>query len=214
MRDMFCPQCGRNVGDGVKFCPGCGRPMTEKAAEKRKFDFRILIAVFAVVGVVLLVRSFHRLDYSDEIKDGVMNGTTCTIGDAFDKFFSDLDWKTYESEEKNLYLVDAEGVCYYVLNESATPVTCIVEFVYDTESGDSYVQKVTAGNALYVDDSDISGFLEDVYGYEQMSSPNSIWEVFEGVGNAFVSGLNDGLFGKYISYDEGKRLYGGQDNGM
>lgn len=53
----------------------------------------------------------------------------------------------------------------------------------------------------------ISEFLQDVYGYGNMSQPNSIEGFLEGYGNALISGANNYLFGKYISYEEGKNLY-------
>lgn len=165
----------------------------------------VMMLIFLTVGIYFFM--FMEPDYEDEVKNGVLYGTDCTVDVAFSDFFDDLTWDTYSSNTEGMYLVEAKGDCYFVLDNKSTPVECAVEFVYEPESGNLYVQRVKAGDRTYINDNDIYQFLQNVYGYGNMTTPNSISGILEGYGNALISGANNYLFGKYVSYDEGKALH-------
>ena len=175
-------------------------------SRKETWKSAIITVVAFLIALACFVLSMGS-DYSDEIRSVTLYGTECTVDEAFSTFFHDLKWDTYSSDTEGYYLVEGKGKCYYVIGDKASPVTCIVEFVYQPESGVAYVQQVKAGERVYMDSDEISEFLQDVYGYENMTQPNSIEGFLEGYANALISGANNHLFGKYISYEEGKQLY-------
>lgn len=182
------------------------------AVERRKGCLATItgIVMGMVIAIILAfemgIFDYFEPDYSREIKGGVFENTTCTIGDAFDDFFSDLKWETVASELDGLYLVDATGECYYRADGQLTPTTCTVEFVYNEDSRYFYIQSIAIQDKIYTDVNSISAFIEDVYGLENIVLPNDLEEILGLLGDTFAEGVNDYLFGSYVSFKEGEDL--------
>lgn len=182
------------------------------AVERRKGNLATITGIVVGVAVVIILAfemgifDHFAPDYSKEIKGGMFENTTCTIGDAFDDFFSDLTWETNASEVKGLYLVDATGECYYMVEGQLSPTTCTVEFVYNKDTGYFYIQSIAIQDKIYTDVNSISAFIEDMYGLENIVLPNDLEGMFGLLGDAFAEGVNDYLFGSYVSFKEGEDL--------
>lgn len=202
-------------------CSGETKGMTETevalarnqyAVERRKGRLSTItgIAVGLAAAIVLAfeigIFNYFEHDYSEEIKGSVIDNTTCTIGDAFNDFFGDLEWETTPSEVRGLYLVDATGKCYYMVEDQLSPITCTVEFVYSKDSGDFYIQCITNQDNTFTDENSIKNFIVDVYGIENIVLPDDLQGMLGALGDAFVSGINGYLFGGYVSFEEGERL--------
>lgn len=160
-----------------------------------------VIAVFA-----LYYQIFEgQMDYSGPIKNGVLEGTTFTVGEAFDDFFGNLSWQTSPSTEKDIYLVEAIGDCFYQQGDECYPVACSVEFVFNKDTDYFYIQKITAQDQIY-EGTNIASFIDDIYGVRK-KQVNSVGDAANLFGEILGQALDDTLFGSYISYEEGKKVY-------
>lgn len=146
---MFCRNCGTQLADGAEFCHKCGTKIaySDSKTNTPDCDPRSRVATAIAIGklVVSIGGGILMILFISGIWDDVwyMNETdllnlfipgieiresylteysdTITIGDAFDRFFSDGKWSHYR-EDDNSYVV-FKGNCMYLGEKSDVRVT-------------------------------------------------------------------------------------------
>ena len=98
---MFCPKCGKPVGDVARFCHGCGYNLSQIAEKKESKQKAI---VFIVLGIVAL---FGMVFFVDTVAlDGVIFG----VGESYSSFDDDdregIDPSKEDKEEENVDKID------------------------------------------------------------------------------------------------------------
>lgn len=142
---MTCTKCGKELTDGTNICTACGAENgTKTDGKKKRVKFKdlskkqkitriiigcvcLLVAAFFIFGdaltgaqnagdsedvYVMAVKSGALYDYPDE-----------TIGDAFNDFFSDPEWKSFVSDDGRT-IVEFNGGCTF----DGEDAQCCIQF--------------------------------------------------------------------------------------
>lgn len=157
---MYCPNCGAQVNDGVKFCGNCGTQMDQVTSavnenpvpaqepeavlvqpvvtKKKKQGFStiligIAVVIIAIIGISSMTgeRSVPVNQYIEFVKNGYPEAyPNITYGQAFDSFFTDPVWKYFKSDEDR-DIVEFSGGCLYQEAE----VTATIQFILSYDEG-------------------------------------------------------------------------------
>ncbi|MGN0154908.1 MAG: zinc-ribbon domain-containing protein [Lachnospiraceae bacterium] len=140
---MFCTKCGKEIPEGNQYCTACGAPLEPDTSEKTyvsvnnnknntdekpqsKKKRNIIGICAAVVLLVILVALFSGDSAVDTVKGGKFNAyPENTVGKAFENFFSDPEWTSYE-ENGHDYVKFTGGCTLY-----GEPVNAKIIFVVD-----------------------------------------------------------------------------------
>lgn len=126
---MFCPKCGKPVGDDAHFCQDCGCPLsrtTEKKEFKQKTILSIVLGVVALFGVVFFIDTV------------ALNGVLFGIGGSASSFEDDNDRKREDSDKEEEENVDKTDKLKQHLKENGDLRT-----YQKTYSGDYAVYKLS-----------------------------------------------------------------------
>lgn len=149
---MFCKKCGKEIADGLTTCPECNAateasqvsPAPEAKGAKGFIDgyknfgslsttskiIHIAVPVVAIIVVALVLSLLFSKDYIGTIKGETLDdfSKTVTIGEAFDEFFEDPEWKTFEAENGRR-VVEFNGKCEFY----GEKVNCCVQFEFNKD---------------------------------------------------------------------------------
>ncbi len=140
---ISCPRCREQLDEEINYCPKCGYQIASincvnvEPTKKKKTTKGWGIAL----AIVLLICLFHYFigDDSPVIEDRhitfVKNGSPSaypdiTYGEAFDSFFSNADWRYFESTDGE-DVVEFTGDCIY----RDAGVTARIQFILDVDAG-------------------------------------------------------------------------------
>lgn len=173
---MICKKCSKEISDGLATCPECGAAQT--AATPEKLPQKILnsyknfgslstvgkvihIAVPAVILILVIVIlvSIFKTDYVEIVQDGMLTNISDdeTVGEAFEDFFDEPEWDTFESD-KGKRIVEFNGICEFYGDEADV---CI-QFEVDEDKEEFEVTYISIdGDSL--NDFEIVGVLEAIY---------------------------------------------------
>lgn len=140
---MFCAKCGKEIPEGNQYCTSCGTTINSnmsgetpvgneinvkipdgKPKTKKK---RIIIGMCVAIVVLIFIAAVSGGDSTvDTVKGGKFNAyPENTVGKAFDNFFSDPEWTSYE-ENGHDYVKFTGGCTLY-----GEPVNAKIIFVVD-----------------------------------------------------------------------------------
>lgn len=137
---MFCESCGNQLETNMNFCESCGSAIYSKVqlqqmskGERLKYYFntvmktaktyriaeflKLIFSLCAIGMVVLVIFSFFGFgedEYIKTVKQGSFGSyPTVEIGKAFEWYFSDTEWRSFESTE-GVNVVEFTGYCYFL----------------------------------------------------------------------------------------------------
>ncbi len=135
---MTCKKCGKELAAGTKKCDGCGEKVKLKFSdlppeEKKKRaivgGICLLIAVVLIIGGAIGGAS-KADEYVVVVTEGELNDfSDMTVGEAFENFFDDPEWKSFE-DDKGRIIVEFNGGCTWA-GEAAD---CCIQFEVDEDS--------------------------------------------------------------------------------
>lgn len=137
---MTCKKCGKELAEGTKKCDGCGAKVKLKFSDlppKEKKKRAIVGGVCLLIGVVLMIAGAvggaGKADkYIAAVTEGTLNGfPDKTIGEAFDDFFDDPEWKSF-TDEKDRIIIEFNGGCTWYDEEA----NCCIQFEVDEDGED------------------------------------------------------------------------------
>ena len=179
---MFCRNCGETLREDAKFCPKCGGvcegsvqsappganvygnaplPVQNVGVPAQSKQKKIVPVILAVLGIIVAVVFFLSLlgggDPVDKVKGGTLNAySEQTVGEAFDGFFFDPEWDSYEDDgetyvkftgEAEYFGEEVEVKIVFVLNEDSE------QFKIDSAKVDgvemSYYEREMLLDAIY-----------------------------------------------------------------
>lgn len=163
---MTCKKCGKELADGTKKCDGCGEKVKLKfsdlpATEKKKRA--IIGGVCFVIAIVLVIAgAIGGMNKTDKYILAVTEGTLDdfsdkTVGEAFDDFFDDPEWKSF-TDDKDRIIVEFNGGCTWH-NEEAN---CCIQFEVD-EDGEEFEIYYADIDEEVLNDFEIVEMLEVIY---------------------------------------------------
>lgn len=142
---MNCKKCNSEINMDTKFCGVCGDEVVssftqehnEENNEKNHENYnsnqhnkKSMDKIFKIIGAVIgLVLAIVMLGGESKdvslVKEGSFNSyPDVPIGDAFESFFTDSSWESFESKEGDT-IVEFTGVCTYMEQE----VDATIQFV-------------------------------------------------------------------------------------
>ncbi len=196
---MECKQCGKQIDNDSKICNGCGATVDSAAqneGKKKKVKFkdlpkkqkmtRIIIACacFLVAAVLIIVgivaggskAAEEESFYINQVKTGKLDAfPDVTIETAFNAFFSNPKWKSFESED-GLNIVEFNGGCTL----DGESINCCIQFNVSKDGTFETYYADLDGEQL-TDNEDILSLYEAIFG--QSSSGGEDEEAFD---NAFL----------------------------
>lgn len=145
---MFCKNCGKFIESDADFCTGCGQRVqdsepapavyegtaqtTAYPVKSQKSKAPIVIAIILIVMVIIVVLVGSGDKYVDLVKDGHLESyPNMPIGEAFDNFFYEPEWKSFEAKDGST-IVEFNGECTYI-NEDTV---CTFQFEVKENSGE------------------------------------------------------------------------------
>lgn len=227
---MICKNCQKEIPENEKVCPHCGEKTSAKSGkEKKKFKdldkkskiIRIAIACvcFLVAGVLIfndaITGMFKSGDTEDPAIATVKSGTLDyfpepTVGEAFEKFFAEPEWKTFTSEE-GLTIVEFTGKCTL----DGEDADCLIQFsVSKDNTFETYYAEIDKEK---LSDEDILTVYETVYGHEAISPATDSEEEavneeetdesvssysFDFTAEEFIAAFNENEYDIYVDPDD------------
>lgn len=118
----------------------------------------ILLPV-ALIGIIVAVILFASSpDYVPVVKDGKLkNYPDKTVGEAFEAFFEEPSWESFEAENGK-QAVNFNGKCEYM----GEKVNCLVQFIID-DDGESFELYAVEINGDPISEIEILAMLEAIY---------------------------------------------------
>lgn len=162
----------------------------------------LIVVIIAMAGFSLFSHKQAYTKYVEGLRGATIEGTSASIGEAFDSFFGDVKWGVEKTSEKGFRFVIMDGKCYYVVatDDVRELVDATVTFLVEEKSELFVVQDVTIDHVSLSDDA-IEAFLEDVYvGKRHQGNYSSLSEAFEFYGNQIGQAMVRSALGHYISY--------------
>lgn len=173
---MICKNCSKEISNGLMTCPECGAAQSTAPAAKtskgildgyKNFGslstlgkvLHIAVPVLAVVIVIAILAAVFSTDYVEVVQDGMLYNISDdeTIGEAFEDFFDEPEWDTFESD-KGKRIVEFNGVCEYYGDEADV---CI-QFEVD-EDGEEFEVTYIDIDGESLNDWEIVEVLEAIY---------------------------------------------------
>ena len=169
---MFCKKCGNQIAENQKFCASCGAviEMQEtnnsaetKFTEKNKSKKKIVIIGVVVAVVVFFFFVFGSGDAVSDLKDSTLPAYSedITIGEAFENFFFDPSWSSYESEGMDVVVFNG-----YVEEESGDEIKVTIEMIVSDDSikwEEVILYNSNSGETTYLTDLELESLLNAVY---------------------------------------------------
>ncbi len=159
---MKCSNCGRGLQDGMTVC-SCGAAVTASVpgndnGKKKKIIGIVIGGVLAAIIAVVVLVFLLSPDYVETVKTGTLNAYPDeTVGEAFEDFFSDGEWESFESSKG--MVVQFTGGCTYYDED----VECVVQFLIDEENEDEFEIYTVEIEGEPISELEIIGMLEAVY---------------------------------------------------
>ena len=167
---MYCAGCGTELKSEWKICPTCGKAvekqgnLSEKSETKRgkKLSPKV-IATIAIVAVLLLVLITRGNDAISDIKESTLPSYSedLTIGEAFENFFVEPSWSTYESEDADVVVFNG-----FVYSDSDEKIKVTMEMLMYEESlewQNVILYNVDMGTTTYLTDLELESLLNAIY---------------------------------------------------
>jgi len=162
---MICKKCGKELAEGTKKCDGCGEKVKLKFSElppKEKKKRAIIGSVCLIIGVVLIIAgaigALNKDKYISVVKEGTLNGfPDMTVGEAFENFFDDPEWESFEDEDGRI-IVEFNGGCTW----GGEDANCCIQFEVD-EDGESFETYYADIDGDSLNDFEIVAMYEVIY---------------------------------------------------
>lgn len=114
------------------------------------------VAVIAIIAVVCIF--VFSPNYVDVVKEGKLEAyPDKTVGEAFEAFFEDPSWESFEAENGK-QAVNFKGECEYM----GENVKCLVQFIID-DDGENFELYTVEVNGEPISEIEILGMLEAIY---------------------------------------------------
>lgn len=144
---MFCKNCGKFIESDADFCTGCGQRVqdsepapaahggtaqtTAYPGKSPKSKAPIVIAIILIVIVIIVLLAGSGDKYVDLVKGGYLESyPDMPIGEAFDNFFYDPEWKSFEASGGSM-IVEFNGEFEYFDRNT----DCTFQFEVNENSG-------------------------------------------------------------------------------
>lgn len=156
---MNCKNCGKELQINETVCSACGTAVTaQKNNGKKKIIGIVIGCVLAAVVAVVVLTGLFSTDYVELVKTGTLKSYPDeTIGEAFEDFFSDGEWESFES--KKGMVVQFTGGCTYADED----VECVVQFLIDEDDEEEFELYTVEVEGEPISELEILGMLEAVY---------------------------------------------------
>lgn len=178
---MFCKKCGKEIADGLTTCPECNAATQAAQAfgdapaggvkgfidgyknfgslSKNSKILHIAVPAVAVVVLVLVFSLVFSNNYVSMVKEGHLTefSKSETVGEAFEEFFANPEWKSFESE-KGDRIVEFNGECEYFEED----VKVCIQFEID-EDDDSFEIEYADIDGDAMSEIELYALLEAVY---------------------------------------------------
>ena len=168
---MYCARCGKEIKDEWKICPACGEPIEShginssienKSLGKKKPRKAIIVTVVVAV-LLVFVLSFGEDDVISDIKSYTLPtySEEITIGDAFEDYFFEPRWTTYESD-------DADGVIFngFIYSDVGDKIKVTMEMLMYEQSikwQEVTLYNVNNGTTTYLTNLELESLLSAIY---------------------------------------------------
>ncbi len=167
---MVCKKCGKELASGAKKCESCGKKVKLKFKElpKKQKIIRIAVALvcFAVAAVLIFGDAIggasragdSTSEYVTAIKESTMTDyPSQTVGEAFESFFADPEWKSFTSKDGEI-IVEFNGGCTW----NGEDADCCIQFeIYEDDTFDTYYADI---DGTVLNDYDIIEMYDVIYG--------------------------------------------------
>lgn len=171
---MYCPNCKKEIADGLQFCPECGAQLGANAAVKKqkkpitkKWWFWVIIVV-AVIAIISAVGGGN--DKPEKNDTPVVNTTAGNTSSAANNSVQEPEMQT-EAQETVLY--DKNDIKITYVESSSDFLTNNFKFLIVNNSG----KNITVS----VENLSVNGFSVDSWFYAQVASgkkANELLEIF------------------------------------
>lgn len=159
---MYCKNCGKIIESDADFCTGCGQrvqnsepapasygktaqeaaQVTAYPGKSQKSKAPAVIAIIFIVIVVIVVLAGSGDKYVDLVKGGYLEDyPNMPIGAAFDGYFLNPDWKSFEASDGSI-IVEFNGVFEYFGKNT----NCKFQFEVHENSGDFEIAYASIGD--------------------------------------------------------------------